>query len=298
MRDQLKDRIADGLVTVGEAFGAGDWQSRVLGENVEGPNVFEFSRLDQRVIGKFYTGDQGDRDHLALSKLGQIDFEFLSVPTPIVYDPIRQLMLSEPAQGRPLDVRDVKWDAEAFRRIGGALRELHRSRVDFGPPKQLRDHETELIDPPPQQLASMFRDHAAAIEQVSDQIAAHDQNPGDIPCVPIHRDFHLRQLFDGGQKICVVDWDLCAQGDPAFDVAYFLTYLKTHSSEAIAQKAGEWFAGGYAPTRELRARLDLYENFNYVRRACRRLRLRDSGWESEIQWMMRRLHDRLGHHRD
>lgn len=293
MRDQLKKRIADGLAAVGEAFGAGDWQWRVLGESAEGPNVFEFARLDRRVIGKFYTGNQGDRDHLARSKLGQFDFEFLSVPAPIVYDSTRRLMLSEPAQGRPLDVKDIKSDAEGFRRIGRALRELHGSGVDFGLPKQLRDHETELIHPPPEQLALMFREYAAAIERISDQIAAHDRHAEGIPCVPIHRDFHLRQLFDGGQKICVVDWDLCAQGDPAFDVAYFLTYLKTHFREEIAQKAGEWFVAGYAPTGEVRARLGLYENFNYVRRACRRLRLRDSGWESEIQWMMRRLHDRL-----
>jgi Ser/Thr protein kinase RdoA (MazF antagonist) len=296
LRDRLKDRIADGLAAVGKAFGAGDWQWSVLGETVDGPNVFEFSRLDRRVIGKFYSGNRGDQDHLALSKLSQIDFEFLSVPSPIVYDPTRQLMLSEPAQGRPLDVMDAKSDAEGFRRIGRALRELHRSGLDFGLPKQFRDHETELIDPPPQQLASIFRDYAAVIERVGDQIAAHDQHGEDIPCVPIHRDFHLRQLFDGGQRICVVDWDLCAQGDPAFDVAYFLTYLKTHFREAIAQKAGEWFVAGYAPADDLRARLGLYENFNYVRRACRRLRLRDSGWESEIQWMMRRLHDRVQHH--
>jgi aminoglycoside phosphotransferase (APT) family kinase protein len=293
LRNELKNRVADGLVAVGEAFGSGNWQWRVLGESAAGPNVFEFSRLDRRVIGKFYTGHRGDRDHLALSKLAQVDFEFLSVPASIVYDPARQMMLSEAAQGRPLDVKNIQSDAEGFQRIGRALRELHGSGVDFGPPKRFRDHQIELIDPPPEQLASMFRDHAAAIERTCDQIAAHDRNAEDIPSVPIHRDFHLRQLFDGGHKICVVDWDLCAQGDPAFDVAYFLTYLKTHFREAIALKAGESFVAGYAPTEEVRARLGLYENFNYVRRACRRLRLRDPGWESEIQWMMRRLHDRL-----
>ena len=184
MRDQLRQRIADGLVTVGEVFGAGDWQWRILGESPEGPNVFEFSRLDRRVIGKFYTGDQGERDHLALSKLVQFDFEFLSVPSPIVYDPTRQLMLSEPAQGRPLDVMDAKSDAEGFRRIGRALRELHRSGLDFGLPKQFRDHETELIDPPPQQLASMFRDYAAAIERVGDVsgAAAHESGAEERSC--------------------------------------------------------------------------------------------------------------------
>ena len=293
MRDQLKQRIADGLATVGEAFGAGDWQWRVLGESPEGPNVFEFSRLDRRVIGKFYTGDQGERDHLALSKLLQFDFEFLSVPIPIVYDPARRLMLSEPAQGRPLDVMEIEPGAEPFGRIGRALRELHESGADFGLSKGLRDHAAELIDPAPRHLASRFREFAAVVECMLEQIANHDQIGPVVPSVPIHRDFHLRQLFDGGRRICVVDWDLCAQGDPAFDVAYFVTYLNTHLQEDLAMAAADCFMAGYAPGDEMRERLRLYENFNYLRRSCRRLRLRDPGWEQEIEWMMQRLHRRL-----
>lgn len=293
MRDPLKQRVADGLAAVGEAFGAGDWHWQILANRPEGPNVFEFSRLDRRVIGKFYAGNEGERDHLALSKLAQFEFEFLSVPVPIVYDPARQLLLSEPAQGRLFDVIEIFSGPERLGRIGRALRELHESGVNFGFPKRFRDHEAELIDPRPEELAATFREFAAVIDRIREQIAEHDSSADYVQSVPIHRDFHLRQLFDGGQRICVVDWDLCAQGDPAFDVAYFLTYLKTHFWEKASQEVSGWFIAGYEPTDALRKRLDLYENFNYLRRSCRRLRIRDSGWESEIEWMMRRMQSRL-----
>ena len=293
MHESLKSRLQIAFSLLRECLGDGLWDWRILGTNESGPNVFEFSRLGRRVIGKFHSNGAGERVRLAFERLGQRDFEILSLPLPIAWDVEHEFLLSEPAKGRAVGVAEIRSDAERLARIGRSLRELHESGVDLGPPRGLMDHIGELIEPAPEALLSAFPRHARAIEEILERIAGQGPDEGRVSAVPLHRDFHLRQLFDDGGQICVVDWDLCAQGDPAFDVAYFMTYLKTHCGEGLATRAGERFLAGYDPSDELRERLDLHEDFNYLRRSCRRLRLRDRGWEAEVDWMMRRLHHRL-----
>jgi aminoglycoside phosphotransferase (APT) family kinase protein len=107
--------------------------------------------------------------------------------------------------------------------------------------------------------------------------------------VPLHRDFHLRQLFDAGEHVTVLDWDDAASVEPTFDVGYFTAYLKTHHEAADAGQGIDAFAAGYGGDEALWARVPVYERFNFLRRAARRYRLRDAGWERELASMLRRL---------
>ncbi|HEB88928.1 MAG TPA: aminoglycoside phosphotransferase family protein, partial [Deltaproteobacteria bacterium] len=229
----------------------------------------------------------------ALEKLAERSFDVLSAPDPIAWFEEHRFLLQGPASGRALGALGLGRDADRLIRIGRGLRELHDSGLDLGPCADLVDHVRELVAPDPGELIRAFPRHAPVIENVLERIARSVAD-GDPPAaVPLHRDFHLRQIFDDDVRICVVDWDLCAAGDPAFDVAYFMTYLKTHFRQEIANRACDRFLAGYGPDPGLLERLDLHEDFNYLRRSCRRFRLRDHGWKNEIEWMMRRLHHRI-----
>jgi aminoglycoside phosphotransferase (APT) family kinase protein len=46
-------------------------------------------------------------------------------------------------------------------------------------------------------------------------------------------------------QICLIDWDLLAWGDPAFDVAYFIVYLRTHLCPSRIGSAVAAFLTGY-----------------------------------------------------
>jgi aminoglycoside phosphotransferase (APT) family kinase protein len=89
--------------------------------------------------------------------------------------------------------------------------------------------------------------------------------------------------------VTVLDWDDAASGDPAFDVGYFTAYLKTHHEAADAGQGIDAFAAGSGGDEALWARVPIYERFNFLRRAARRYRLRDAGWERELASMLRRL---------
>ena len=60
--------------------------------------------------------------------------------------------------------------------------------------------------------------------------------------------------------------------------------------EAETAQAGiSAFCAGYGAGGGIRERVPVYEQFNYLRRACRRFRLRDAGWEAEMTAMLARL---------
>lgn len=85
-------------------------------------------------------------------------------------------------------------------------------------------------------IACWYSAYPAAIRQA----VLRSRRFGASQAVPLHRDFHLRQLFDDGKFVTVVDWDLSAQGDPAFDVAY-LTTCATHYNPVEAEAGASVF---------------------------------------------------------
>jgi len=130
---------------------------------------------------------------------------------------------------------------------------------------------------------------AHVVEATLTRLFDEEARSGAVAPVLLHRDFHLRQLFDDGQRVTVLDWDDAALGDPAFDVAYFTTYLATHLDAEQAALGSAAFRAGYGGDAALWARTATWARFNWLRRACRRLRLRDAGWERELAAMVARL---------
>ncbi|MCA9264556.1 MAG: aminoglycoside phosphotransferase family protein [Planctomycetales bacterium] len=298
MCPSVKQLAELGAELVREALGEAALSCRTLSVAQDGQVVFEYvSAIAPTVIGKYIPhGDLG-QTYARLRQLANLTGTFLAVPRPIACDVSRRFLLTTKLEGKSCHRLDLRGElnlerggaADALRRIGTALAELHHACLDWGDVKSGTDHLRELVRPDPMSLAEAFPHYAERIASTLLEFHIRSQEWAQVPPVPLHRDFHLRQLFDDGSRIGVVDWELAAEGDPAFDVAYFTAYLRTHYPKAEAEAGVEYFLSGYEPSNDLRARLPLYERFNYLRRACRRFRLRDDQWLESLADMIARL---------
>ncbi len=252
--------------------------------------VFEFARPDtpegppRRVVAKRSAGDSAARTlprvQCLLAELERTGARELGIPRPLFERD--GWLVSEHAPGEPLASRRLS--RRAYRRVGRALARLHRLTPVGLDPRSLEDHLAERVRPHPEELLRSLPERGALLSRALAWLRANDAWPSPVP---IHRDFHLRQLFDTPERTWVVDWDDLAAGDPAFDVAGFLVYLHTHPApDRPVQEAA--FRSGYvelAPWPDA-DRLGLHVGFHLLRRACRRYRLRDPGWERELDRML------------
>ena len=221
----------------------------------------------------------------------------LVTPRLVFADPARGVVAMTALDGTPYPQISAAADLEAaLCRAGVATAELHRSTL---PSVALRattptDHLAELVRPRPAVLAAALPQWAAVIERALDLVTR--LAPGGDGPVPIHRDLHLRQLVRCPAGVGLVDWDLLALGDPALDVASMVTYLETHLGEFAAPATDAYLAGyragGGVVDEQGVAR---YRCFHLLRRACRRFRLQDRGWEAELGRMLAWLDEALRH---
>lgn len=178
--------------------------------------------------------------------------------------------------------------ADGSRLAGIALAELHALPPPAEPARRLSDQLRELVRPDPRELARALPERAATVERALAALADWERRHAPAPVAPLHRDYQLRQLLRNGETLGVLDWDDFAVGDPAFDVAYFEVYLENHFGAQRAAELASEFRRSYtaAGGRDPAARIAPYRIFNFLRRACRRLRLRDPGWETELARML------------
>ena len=305
-------RALVGLAPV-EGFARPVWTPRVIDRVAGERTVVEYTLSERgrrprrpalRVIGKFYAGDTGRRTYRVMrelsARLAGTPGSPLAIPRPLAYDRSRRILLQERVPGVPftkLVGRDG--DRRLCRLAGSALACLHGLPLRLGRQTWLPDHLRELVRPHPRRLAEAFPEYRGLVEAVLAEIGERERSwRGRVAIAPLHRDFHLRQLFRDGERsdrAWLIDWDCYAKGDPAFDVAYFTAYLRTHLG-GRAEPFVEAFLDGYAagrPGAALLRRLPTYEAFNYLRRACRRFRLRDTGWQTEMRAMLARAAARL-----
>ena len=290
MRASLAERAESARQALA-ALEPGEWSLRLLEESADGRAVYEYTRAERRVIGKFRSDGGGAESVAVLRALQARTPGVLRVPAPVVWLEADGALLTEAAAGAPCRTLDLVAGRDTLVRIGRALADLHRIALSWGAPKRMADHLAELAHPAPEALAAALPTHATGILRALERLAHDEAAWGPLPMAFLHRDFHLRQLFDDGAHITVLDWDDAASGDPAFDVGYFTTYLKTHYERALAEAGIAAFREGYGGDDALWSRIPTYERFNHLRRACRRFRLRDAGWERELERMLARLDD-------
>ncbi|MBI2276829.1 MAG: aminoglycoside phosphotransferase family protein [Dechloromonas sp.] len=245
------------------------------------------------VIGKCYADGTGARTfrvmrevQAALAGAGPLP---LTIPEPLWYDAQRRCLVQEKVLGQPL--AEVAVGAEAthtFALAGEALAALHVLKLPPERPRRLLDHVQELMRPHPLVLAEALPAWRGRIRRLLDTMADGELRfAGEVTPVPLHRDFHLRQMFLVDRHIALIDWDLFAFGDPALDVGNFVMVLRTRLGPR-ATPSIQAFADGYRRrgSREVVERAGIYEALNYLRRACKYCRLGGDAWRERSEEML------------
>jgi len=259
-------------------------------------------RRELRIIAKEFATDTGAATYTAMKALeaaeaGRRDGAPLAVPRALFYDPRLRTLALEVAPGRPYRelVREEGFTAD-LGLVGGALAALHALDVPSLRVATIDDHVAELMRPRPEELAAALPERAQLVANVLAGLRARGRAIAYAP-VPVHRDFHLGQLFRDRDRdrVAVIDWDLVARGDAALDLGNFAVHLRTRVPHA-APRGLDAFLAGYAARAGdgAFARLALYEALTYLRLACKRVRLKPVGWREDAVRMLHLAEARLG----
>jgi aminoglycoside phosphotransferase (APT) family kinase protein len=272
--------------------------TRVLGEEPGQRLVIEY-RLQPHgpvVVGKFYADRSGQSAYRALRGLDRVlarelGPSVLSLPKALFYDPDARFLAQQRVAGIPYP--DLLGEADIrpfFERAGEALAVLHRQRVRVGRTVWLEDHLRDLIHPHPRHLARRWPEYEPMVTALLHTMTERERAwRAEIEPVPLHRDFHLRQLFFEAGQVGLIDWDLFARGDPALDVGNFLVYLQTHLAAPLADRARAAFVAGYG-LHQVGAslpRVRFYQAFTYLRLACKSARRQAEGWYEQTWELLR-----------
>jgi Phosphotransferase enzyme family len=256
-------------------------------------------RRDVRIIAKEFATDTGAATYRAMKALEAAeamrgDAAPLALPRALFYEPRLRTLGLEPAPGRPYRelVRDAGF-TNHLGLVGGALAGLHALEVPSLRVATLDDHISELIHPHPDALATTLPERAGLVADILAGLRDGERAAACAP-VPVHRDFHLGQLFRDRDRVAVIDWDLVARGDAAIDLGNFAVYLRTRAPHAGARGL-DAFLDGYAAGAgaDAFARMPLYEALTYLRLACKRVRLRPHGWREDAVRMLHLAEARL-----
>lgn len=272
------------------------WESKVLSETPGHRLVAHYrfrglvedrsARINESV-GKFFADEQmGDHCFKTMNAIYQAlkneENPPLAIPEPLFYDRENKFLSLQWIGYRPypelMNVRNYK---HYLRMAGRSLAFLHRLPVDYGEVKTLENHLNDLITPHPLRLAELIPELAMRIRTCVDIICHLDSSSTDKQtAVPLHRDFHLRQLFCDSRKVWVIDWDMYSRGDPALDIGNFLVYLETKLADK-STPAKKAFLDGYCtliPAIQW-PNIRKYQALTYLRLACKTFRLQQAGWQ-------------------
>jgi aminoglycoside phosphotransferase (APT) family kinase protein len=280
-------------------------QSKLLdtpnGERLVAEFSFEGTEPPDALIAKCYADDTGKHSFLVMTALtaalAKDPDRTLAIPAALCYDGARRCLVQQRVDGTPFHfLAGTGQFLRALYRAGQALAELHGLELAVGAATRVADHLRDLINPHPLELARRIPEHRARIHSlVSVMEASETTHSGRTFLQPIHRDFHLRQLFLEGQRVWLIDWDLFARGDPALDVGNFLMYLETRldtNHEAATYAFLDAYFG--RASSEVYPRIGLYKGLSYLRRASKLCRLGQPGWAAKSAAMLARAEACLG----
>jgi aminoglycoside phosphotransferase (APT) family kinase protein len=268
--------------------GGETWRSRIVTATAEGRTVMVLERKDERIYAKHFADPfEAIASRNALLRLEAFRLRHLRVPRALAFDVERGVLLMTEVEGRTLAGVEPDEACEAMRRAGAALAELHAQDPEGLGTLNLSRQIRNGLNPAASEVAKTFPETAQPLDRLLKLADSLDQQ--ETECVPLHGDYQLRQLCDDGRSMGAVDWDLLTSGDPAYDVAYFVTYLLNHAKHTSAARGIRAFLQGYDPPPQILRRAPVYEAYNYLRRCCRRLRLRDAGWQPEARSMLNRF---------
>ena len=249
-----------------------------------------------RLIGKVLPPGVGEPIHARMRALWQRGFahdsaDGIGIPEPLAYIEELCMLLQEDVGG--VSVRNLVQrfpDERHFRTAARALAKLHRCPL---PQTRARGVNELLLRCHPRHpfLGLAFPALAPVVDDIVGRARALASRLAPVPMTPVHGDFHLGQVHIEGDRAWLVDFDALGFGDPASDLGNILVFLadKVRRNPAIGPMV-DVFREEYERRAGARpwARVPLYEALTHVRRACKQIRLQESGWREKVHAMVER----------
>jgi len=192
------------------------------------------------VLGKVRARGADLRTHGLARRLMECGFgphsaDGASIPPPLGVVPELGMWLQARVRGRPSTVLLPGSDgARVSMRLAEALHKLHRAPVSPGRSHTTSD-EIAMLRERLQSMAGERPEWAPRLNRVYEACArAASGVEAPAPCL-IHRDFYPDQAVVDGERVHIVDLDLCSWGDPALDVGNFVG----HAVEQALRERGD-----------------------------------------------------------
>jgi hypothetical protein len=157
------------------------------------------------------------------------------VPEPIAIVPEFQMWLQRKVSGESLTaLLPTRSGINLSRRVAHLIHKLQRTTVE---PARIHTiaHELGILN---QRLVLLIVDRPnwrARLERVMNACVTLASTLSASPPRLAHRDFHPDQVLVNGERVYVLDFDLCAKSDPALDAGNFVA----HVSELSLRMTGD-----------------------------------------------------------
>jgi tRNA A-37 threonylcarbamoyl transferase component Bud32 len=243
------------------------------------------------LIGKVYKGDHGEGVANLMREMWGKGFDRnapdrISIPEVSAYVPRLSLLLQEEIGGQPVKAYFGEAGAErALRQMAVGLVKLHRAPVVWGAPFTMQDH-LRRCHPRPQVLRERCPEMRPAIDEVLSEAVRLEQAYSHIQPALIHGDFHMGQVHVSPEHTWLIDFDAVCVADPAADLGNILVFLKGKARKVPnAPLLADAFLDEYfkhMPS-DILKRVALFEAITHLRRACKRLRFQEDGWQKKAR---------------
>jgi len=242
------------------------------------------------LIGKVYKANAGEQVAELMQRMWNAGFQRdaadrIAIPEVAAYLPRLSLLLQEEIGGEPVkNFLGTPHGERALRQMAAGLAKLHRAPIAVGEPFGLRDH-LRRCHPRPQVLYDRCPELRPAIDEILAESlrleAAYEYTPGLI-----HGDFHMGQVHVSPERVWLIDFDACCTADPAADLGNVLVFLKGKARKfPDAPQLADAFLDEYFKTMpaDILQRVPLFEAITHLRRACKRLRFQEDGWQKKAR---------------
>jgi hypothetical protein len=190
------------------------------------------------LIGKVRRLRSGKSGYRLLSALWEAGFgadsaDGITVAEPIGVVPEFRMWLQRKVQGQvATDLLAAPGGEDLVRRIAEAAHKVHRAGV-LAKRRHTMNDELRILH---ERLPSVARSEPRWAGRIQRLLDACDRlGAGTLEAEPcgIHRDFYADQVIVAGRRLCLIDFDLYCEGDPALDIGNFLGHIREQSLRSL-----------------------------------------------------------------
>jgi hypothetical protein len=190
------------------------------------------------LIGKVRRLRSGKSGYRLLSALWEAGFgadsaDGITVAEPIGVVPEFRMWLQRKVQGQvATDLLAAPGGEDLVRRIAEAAHKVHRAGV-LAKRRHTMNDELRILH---ERLPSVARSEPRWAWRIQRLLDACDRlGAGTLEPEPcgIHRDFYADQVIVAGPRLCLIDFDLYCEGDPALDIGNFLGHIREQSLRSL-----------------------------------------------------------------